>query len=98
MNASQNQSLEAFTTSQLDSDHEVKSLSTSEWDTGEVWATVEFGRKNDEGTMGEVLCRSRFSVLIGKRGGIQIQMAPRWAKGLGKVGGARLASNCHYSA
>lgn len=44
------------------------------WDMNEneyfVSLVVEYGLKDDEGTMAEIICRDRCQLFIGKRGGI----------------------------
>lgn len=39
-----------------------------EW--GVVSLVMEIGRKNDEGTMAAILCRSRVHIFIGRKGGL----------------------------
>lgn len=49
--------------------HEIKYEKVEECDGGIVYVSLEVGRKNDEGTMLEVIGRNNLSVCVGPQGG-----------------------------
>ena len=51
-------------------DYELKEFSVEEMDSGIVTVYSVTGRKNDEGTMAEALCRNYRNISIGMRGGM----------------------------
>lgn len=55
------------------------------WETDEneyfVSLIVEYGLKNDEGTMAEIFCRNRAQLFIGKRGGVKYPVSRQLKNG-----------------
>lgn len=50
--------------------YEIKEYEVTELECGLVSVVLETGRKGDEGTLAELICRQRVHLFIGKRGGI----------------------------
>lgn len=52
-------------------DHEVKELKITERENDTaIYVSITIGRKDDEGTMAELLCRNTYCFFIGTRGGM----------------------------
>lgn len=70
MNAYQKSSFDRFVSfARFTDSYEVKELSIRD-SYGDAYVAIEIGRKGDEGTLAEALCRDTYLFFIGKRGGI----------------------------
>ena len=67
-------------------DRDDKEIKVWEVDENEYFVSVivEYGYKNDEGTMASIICRDRAHLFIGKRGGITYPVSKKLKNGTWK--------------
>lgn len=64
---------------------ELKCWELTETDYGTVWLKAEWGRKGDEGTLAEVICRESWFIAVTETGKATAHACPNWFSGYSKT-------------